>query len=352
MPVIVTVTNDAVPVVSLTTPPAGATYLAPATISLSADASEPRGSIAKVEFFANGTVVGVATTPPNRSTWFSAPPGSYAVAAKATDNLGKSTISSSINVIVLNNVTSTVILTAPQAGAQFAQGQPIVLTASGDPAGVVPQLGEGGGGRAVERGPCQRASMAIDDVERRQPRRDRHPGDVGRRGTILGSRQNASSSTAARQIVRQVTSPAHSVSHSTASPTLASHLPPTTWAVGVGACVSRDTRHARAASQADVSASPSDDGAPQASDEEMPRQASSVSSRTVCESVFARSASRSAAPTLGAEPTGRYGCVVVGSTQSRGAATGGGPDGAASEQAGRAARSPVRQSRARPIGRA
>ncbi|TMG88408.1 MAG: chitodextrinase precursor, partial [Betaproteobacteria bacterium] len=63
-PVAVSVTGGPAPVVTLIAPTAGAAFTAPATIAFSATASETGGSIARVEFFANGNVVGTATTAP------------------------------------------------------------------------------------------------------------------------------------------------------------------------------------------------------------------------------------------------------------------------------------------------
>ena len=52
------------PTVSVTTPTNGSTFTAPATIAVIANAADPDGSVAKVEFFAGATSLGVSTTPP------------------------------------------------------------------------------------------------------------------------------------------------------------------------------------------------------------------------------------------------------------------------------------------------
>jgi hypothetical protein len=134
--------NNPRPVVSLTAPAPGAQFAAPASINLTATASDPGGSIAKVEFFAGTTLVGTDTTAPYAVTWASVPAGTYSLTARATDNGGASTVSSPISVTVAANIPPTVALTAPINGSSFAFGTPMTLSAtatdaeSGSPAKV------------------------------------------------------------------------------------------------------------------------------------------------------------------------------------------------------------------------
>jgi Bacterial Ig domain/Glucodextranase, domain B len=129
-PVLVTVASIALPTVALTAPPSGATYFAPGTIRLSADASEIGGAIERVEFIANAVVVGTVLTAPYNANWGAVPEGSYALSAKATDTLGISAVSSSVTVTVLNGAAPSVSVTSPQNGAQYSLGQPVPVTAS------------------------------------------------------------------------------------------------------------------------------------------------------------------------------------------------------------------------------
>ena len=126
----VNVSGDRAPIVALTSPAAGAQYSAPATITFAATASDPDGTVAKVEFFAGTTLVETVTAAPYSATWNNVVAGSYVLTAKATDTLEVSAISSPINVTVAANASPSINLTAPPSGAQYAQGQPIVLTAS------------------------------------------------------------------------------------------------------------------------------------------------------------------------------------------------------------------------------
>jgi hypothetical protein len=115
-------TGNQPPVVSLVTPRNGARFRAPARISLVAQASDPDGTIAKVEFFSGTTSLGVGTASArvdNESdgegdgenggqgrngqyflVWSRVPAGSYTLTAVATDNLGASSTSAPVKVTV------------------------------------------------------------------------------------------------------------------------------------------------------------------------------------------------------------------------------------------------------------
>jgi len=88
------------PSVSLTAPANGATYTAPASITLSANASDSDGSVTKVEFFANGTLLGSDSSSPYSYTWTNVVAGSYTITAKAFDDDGATKISTSVSATV------------------------------------------------------------------------------------------------------------------------------------------------------------------------------------------------------------------------------------------------------------
>lgn len=92
--------GNAAPAVTLTAPASGATYTSPATVALAATASDSDGSIATVEFYANGSLVGTDTTSPYQATWSNVPAGNYSLIAKAVDNLGAATESTATMVSV------------------------------------------------------------------------------------------------------------------------------------------------------------------------------------------------------------------------------------------------------------
>jgi len=88
------------PTVTLTAPTTGAIYTAPATINVAAAASDVDGSVARVDFYANETLVGSDTTSPYQVTWSSVAAGSYSLTAVATDNWGLTTTSSTVSIQV------------------------------------------------------------------------------------------------------------------------------------------------------------------------------------------------------------------------------------------------------------
>jgi len=88
------------PAVSLTQPAAGASFSAPATIALAANASDTDGSVVKVEFLNGATVVGTATAAPYAAAWGGVAAGSYVLTARATDDDGAVTTSAAVTVKV------------------------------------------------------------------------------------------------------------------------------------------------------------------------------------------------------------------------------------------------------------
>jgi hypothetical protein len=101
------------PTVILTAPANGTTYTAPATITLSASASDPDGTIARVEFYNGSTLLNTDTTAPYSFSWLSVAAGTYALKAIAYDNNGAST-SSAISTITVSTTTTT-----PPTGVTF-----------------------------------------------------------------------------------------------------------------------------------------------------------------------------------------------------------------------------------------
>jgi hypothetical protein len=113
--VTVTAPANQPPVVTLTAPVTGSTYTAPATIDLAATASDPDGSISKVEFYNGATLLGTATTTPYGYTWTSVPAGTYTLIARAYDNLG-ATITTTAVTVTVTGVTRNNVALATNGG--------------------------------------------------------------------------------------------------------------------------------------------------------------------------------------------------------------------------------------------
>jgi RHS repeat-associated protein len=118
------------PTVSLTSPANGASFIAPASITLAANAADTDGTIQKVEFFQGATLLNTDNTAPYSFDWTSVPAGSYALTAKATDNAGGVTTSAVVNISVVANNAPSVTLTAPANGASYTAPASITLAAN------------------------------------------------------------------------------------------------------------------------------------------------------------------------------------------------------------------------------
>lgn len=88
------------PAVNIVTPADGATFTAPATLTVSANAADDDGTIASVQFFANGNSIGTAVAAPFSVSWAGIAAGSYSITAVATDNMGASTTSATVTIVV------------------------------------------------------------------------------------------------------------------------------------------------------------------------------------------------------------------------------------------------------------
>jgi galactose oxidase-like protein/Big-like domain-containing protein len=127
----VDVHGNSPPTVTLTQPADGASFTAPATIGLSATASDTDGTVTKVEFFNGVTKLGEDTTAPFGFTWSGVGAGSYTLTARATDDLGATATSAPSRITVgTTNVPPTVSLTFPADGASFPWKPTITMTAT------------------------------------------------------------------------------------------------------------------------------------------------------------------------------------------------------------------------------
>ncbi len=89
------------PSVSITSPTNGATFTAPASITISASASTPSGtSITQVQFFQGSTSLGTDNTSPYSVTWSNVAAGTYSLTAKVTNSASLSTTSSAVSITV------------------------------------------------------------------------------------------------------------------------------------------------------------------------------------------------------------------------------------------------------------
>ena len=119
------------PTVVLTAPTSGATFVAPANITLSANASDSDGTIARVDFYEGVNLLGTRTSAPYSVTWNNVMGGSYSLSATAVDNGGASKTSSKVSI----TVTGAKLLIASPANGTIVYGSSVTVsgTYSGDP---------------------------------------------------------------------------------------------------------------------------------------------------------------------------------------------------------------------------
>lgn len=92
------------PTIKITSPLNNASFEDPATITITADASDSDGSIASVSFYNGNTLLGTDDSAPYSYTWENVSGGSYSIKAIATDNEDNTTTSTIIKVNVLGNI--------------------------------------------------------------------------------------------------------------------------------------------------------------------------------------------------------------------------------------------------------
>ncbi len=118
------------PVVSITAPALGSAFAAPASINITASATDNSG-VAKVEFFQNNVKLGEDVTSPYSFTWSNVAVGTYSLTAVATDNQNATAVSAPVSITVATGNTPPVVaITAPAAGSTFTAPAGISITAT------------------------------------------------------------------------------------------------------------------------------------------------------------------------------------------------------------------------------
>lgn len=95
------------PVVSITSPAANATFKAPASVTITASATDAKGSVTKVGFYNGTTLLAEVTASPYTYTWGNVAAGTYTLTAVATDNNGATTTSSGVTIVVNSTTPPT-----------------------------------------------------------------------------------------------------------------------------------------------------------------------------------------------------------------------------------------------------
>jgi len=92
--------QNARPTVTLISPGTESQFNFGSPVTLTAEASDKDGTVARVDFYAGNTLIGTSTSAPYRFTWMGASVGTHALTAVATDDDGDVTRSAPANVII------------------------------------------------------------------------------------------------------------------------------------------------------------------------------------------------------------------------------------------------------------
>ena len=95
----ISVGNNPPPTINITSPSNGDLYIAPAVVTINANANDPNGTVSQVQFYVNGVLVGSDASAPYSFNWTGVI-GQANITAKATDNLGAQTTSAGVLISV------------------------------------------------------------------------------------------------------------------------------------------------------------------------------------------------------------------------------------------------------------
>ena len=133
-------TVNQAPVLTLTGPSNGASFIAPATINLAANATDD-ASVSKVDFYNGLTLLASDATSPYSFSWTNVAAGTYSINAIATDNLGLVSNTASITVTVnAPNQAPVVTITSPSNNANFTAPASITINATATDDGAVAKV--------------------------------------------------------------------------------------------------------------------------------------------------------------------------------------------------------------------
>src|SRR6266542_1866505 len=104
-----TAAPDAPPTVNLFSPANNSTFNAPTNVLIQANATDPDGTVSKVEFFRDSVKIGEDTTSPFSLNWTNALVGTFQLTAVATDNGGVTGVSLPISVTFTGAAPATLI---------------------------------------------------------------------------------------------------------------------------------------------------------------------------------------------------------------------------------------------------
>jgi uncharacterized repeat protein (TIGR02059 family) len=134
------------PLISISSPTKSTAFIAPATVTIEASASDPDGKVVRVEFYNGTTKLGERTSEPWSFTWKEVAEGTYSIKAIATDNSNAQTSSDPVIVVVEKsapavNQTPSVTISSPGNNEVFESPARISIMANAyDPDGTIDKV--------------------------------------------------------------------------------------------------------------------------------------------------------------------------------------------------------------------
>lgn len=113
------------PVAALTTPANGATYVASASVTLTANAGAQHNALREVDFYANGSFLGAVSNAPYALTTTGLAQGNYQLSAVALDTTGLAGTSAPVNIVVTAGSGQPYGITARPGAPAFFNLPPI-----------------------------------------------------------------------------------------------------------------------------------------------------------------------------------------------------------------------------------
>jgi hypothetical protein len=131
----VTTATNQLPTVSVTSPIAGQSFTAPASLTLTAAASDSDGTITGVDFYVGTVMVGSDSSSPYSAAWSNVAAGNYSLTAVARDNSGGTRTSAAIAVTItaVAPTPTTVVFTASADHATNVTSYIVAIYRSVDP---------------------------------------------------------------------------------------------------------------------------------------------------------------------------------------------------------------------------
>jgi hypothetical protein len=169
----------------LSSPSNGASFVAPANITLTATANDTDGSVTKVEFFEGANKLGEDTTSPYSFPWNNVAAGTYTLTVKATDDRGATTTSAVITISVVNNTAPTVTIGTPANGTVLTAPATFTLSATASDSDGISQVEFFNGATSLGTDTTTPYSVPVDNLAAGNTRSRRSP------PTILGQSTNS-----------------------------------------------------------------------------------------------------------------------------------------------------------------